>query len=133
MRSTRRDFVTRLGLTGIGALALAEIASRGCEAEAAAPAKELPKASTIRLDSNENPHGPAPKAIEAMRDAFGVANRYPDAQASDLKEAIAKRHGIAAENVATGCGSTEILKAAASAFAAKGFVTAAPSFEAPAR
>ena len=139
MSLSRRDFVRSIGVSGIGALALPLIAGRGREAliEAAeAPkAAAATKASTIRLDSNENPHGPAAEAFDAIRSAFGEANRYPDAAASDLREAIARRHGVAAENVVAGCGSTEILKAAASAFTSpeRGLVTASPTFEALSR
>ena len=138
MSLSRREFVRSIGVSGLGALALPLIAGRGREAltEAAEPPKAAgPKAATIRLDSNENPHGPAAEALDAIRSAFGEANRYPDAAASDLRDAITRRHGVAAENVVAGCGSTEILKAAASAFSSpeRGLVTASPTFEAIAR
>jgi histidinol-phosphate aminotransferase len=35
-------------------------------------------ASLLRLDSNENPLGPGPAALDAIRAAFGEAGRYPD-------------------------------------------------------
>jgi histidinol-phosphate aminotransferase len=145
MTVSRRDFVRTIGVSGIGAVALAQILARGREglaeaaetkaAAASGATSAAPAVSRIRLDSNENPNGPAPAALEAMRGAFGETNRYPDDPATDLRSAIAARHGVAAENVVIGCGSTEILRASAYAFTSKenGLVTAAPSFEAPAR
>jgi histidinol-phosphate aminotransferase len=141
---SRRDFFRSAGVSGIGVLALPLIAGRGREAlleAAAAPAgpaagapAAVPKSATIRLDSNENPHGPAPEAFDAIRSAFADANRYPEYSSSDLVEAIARRHGVAAENVVAGCGSTEILGAAVRAFVApdRRLVTASPTFELPA-
>jgi len=145
MSLSRRAFVRSVGASGLGALALPVLIGRGREALAAAPDPKTthPAApaiapapgGAIRLDSNENPHGPAPAALDAMRTAFGEANRYPDDAASDLRKAVAERHGVSVENVAIGCGSTEILRAAAFAFTSPGagLVTAAPSFESVAR
>jgi len=141
MSLSRRSFIRNASASGLGAVAVSILAARGREALAAAPeAHPAPvhsasKASLIRIDSNENPYGPAPAALDAMRAAFGEANRYPDESADLLREAIAARHGVAVENVVIGCGSTEILKACAAAFTSpeRGLVTAAPSFESLAR
>src|SRR4030081_3818704 len=35
-------------------------------------------AGLVRLSANENPYGPSAKALDAMREAFSAANRYPD-------------------------------------------------------
>jgi histidinol-phosphate aminotransferase len=137
---SRRAFAVRLGAAGLGALAAPILAGRGREAlageaPAAAPAAGAPAEPPIRLDSNENPYGPAPGVVEAIRAALGEAGRYPDAPAAALREAIARAHGVPTECVVCGCGSTEILRMAVLAFTSAGrpLVTAAPSFEDPAR
>jgi len=38
----------------------------------------------VRLNANENPYGPSPAAIAAMRDAFGMSARYPDDEVDNL-------------------------------------------------
>lgn len=138
MDLTRRSFVHALGRGGIAALALPLVAGRGREASAGEQPKDAPaasKAPTLRLDSNENPHGPADAALEALRAALPEAGRYPDAPAAQLEGALASFHGLTPEHVVRGCGSTEILRMAAQAFTSRerALVTAAPSFEAPAR
>ena len=45
----------------------------------------------IKLASNENPLGPSPKAVAAMRDALETAQLYPDGGAFYLREALAKK------------------------------------------
>jgi histidinol-phosphate aminotransferase len=61
----------------------------------------------LALGSNENPYGPSPMAIKAMREAVTMGNRYTDTW--DLKEKIAKKQGILSENIILGAGSAEIL------------------------
>lgn len=66
--------------------------------------------SIVKLASNENPLGPAPAAIEAMkREAAGV-HIYPDGGGYKLREALAQHHGLAIENVVLGNGSNEIIE-----------------------
>lgn len=86
----------------------------------------------VRLNSNENPYGPSPAALQAMRDAFPAASRYPDDEADTLVETIAKLHGVSERQVLLGDGSSEILKLAAAAFTGpqRPVVVAEPTFEA---
>lgn len=68
------------------------------------------KADFIKLNANENPYPPAPgviKAIERFR-AEGL-RKYPDADAKPLAAALAKRVGLARENVFVGNGSDDVL------------------------
>jgi histidinol-phosphate aminotransferase len=106
---------------------------------AAAAAFPLPLAArpglaggTVRLSANENPYGPPAVALQAMRDAFPVVSRYPDAAVDDLVGQIAKLHGVSERQVLLGDGSSEILKIAASAYlsASRALVVADPTFEA---
>jgi histidinol-phosphate aminotransferase len=85
----------------------------------------------IRLDSNENPYGPSPKVLEAMRNALIMANRYPMPEYKGLVQHIAAMHNVQPERVLLGCGSSEILRVAAVALLGPGkkCVQASPTFE----
>jgi histidinol-phosphate aminotransferase len=119
---SRRAFASSLGA---GFVALARPA-RGAALAAPAPA------SSIGLDSNENPYGPSARALAALTPSPAAAARYPDASEDEVRAALARLHGVTAEQVVLGCGSTEVLKMAASAFLGpdKRLVAAEPTFEA---
>lgn len=143
MRLSRRAFVRTLGLGGAGVISGAVVSARGREdliglgplgsgwARLDAPA--MP--SVIRISSNENPNGPGPRALEAIRAAFGDANRYPYDWGGKITKAIGDNLGLAEDNILTGCGSGEILRISTLAFTSptRALVTAAPSFEEPER
>jgi histidinol-phosphate aminotransferase len=77
-------------------------------------------AEIIKLASNENPLGPSPKAVEAMRAALKNAQLYPDGGAFYLREALAPRLGLARENIILGNGSNEIIELLGHAFLSRG-------------
>src|SRR3954449_3202561 len=64
---------------------------------------------SIKLASNENPFGPSPLAIEAIRRAAAEANWYPDADSSELRQALAARHSVPADSVMIAAGSSSFL------------------------
>lgn len=66
-------------------------------------------ADIIKLSSNENPHGPAPRARKAMMDAVTTSNRYPWEVTTRLREKIASLTGHTKEHIAIGAGSSELL------------------------
>src|SRR5438093_1236907 len=70
----------------------------------------------IKLASNENPLGPSPKAIQAMRAALDNAHLYPDGSGFYLCKAIAAKLGLAPENIILGNGSNEALEFLGHAF-----------------
>jgi histidinol-phosphate aminotransferase len=70
----------------------------------------------IKLASNENPLGPSPKAIEAMRAAVQNAHLYPDGSGFYLRKAIAAKLGLMPENVILGNGSNEVIEFLGHAF-----------------
>src|SRR5438034_11047093 len=70
----------------------------------------------IKLASNENPLGPSPKAIEAMRAALNNAHLYPDGSSFYLCKAVAAKLGLAPENVILGNGSNEVIEFLGHAF-----------------
>ena len=63
----------------------------------------------IKLASNENPFGPSPLALEAIRAAAAEVNLYPDNDASELRQALAARHQLAEEQIFIADGSLGIL------------------------
>jgi len=139
---SRRAFVTTFGLGGAATAMPRLVSARGREAlgretSSAAllepPAAAAQSTATVELDSNENPNGPSPAALNAMRSALPLANRYPYVEAGALRTAIARLHGVQASQVIIGCGSGEILRMAMQAFTSRTryLVTAAPTFEAP--
>lgn len=95
---------------------------------AAVPSIAAPNARVL-LNSNENPHGPSPAALRAMRDAMADVFRYPDDAEGALAEAVAAQHGVSTSEVLLGNGSSDILRLAAFAFPGT-LVTATPTFEA---
>jgi histidinol-phosphate aminotransferase len=70
----------------------------------------------VKLASNENPLGPAPKAIQAMHAAAEDAHLYPDGGGFYLCKAIAAKLGLAPENVILGNGSNEVIEFLGHAF-----------------
>ena len=63
----------------------------------------------IRLDSNENPFGPSPKAVEAMRAALTSTAAYPDDDCTPLRQKLAELHELPGDHVLVTPGSTGML------------------------
>lgn len=130
MSLSRRSFVQTLGVGAAGAW----IGSRGREASLFGleplMAQGAPAPSII-LSSNENPLGCHKDVLAAVRGAFGEAGRYPFANADEVTQLIAKKHGVKKENVLLGSGSTQILRTATHVFTSKtaGLVATIPAYE----
>lgn len=91
--------------------------------------RELGISGSIKLASNENPIGPSAKALEAIKDAAGSVNRYPDGSAYYLKEKLSKRLGLNTDSIFIGNGSNEVIELLVAIFAASGEVVfPEPSF-----
>lgn len=71
--------------------------------------RQLGLKTVVKLASNENPFGPSPKAVKAMKKSLSGVNRYPDAQGYYLKKRLARHFGLTAENFVLGNGSDEII------------------------
>src|SRR5580765_118841 len=71
------------------------------------PAKA--QARLIKLDSNENPFGPSPRALEAMQSALTSANYYPDDDCGELRRKLAAHHDVGIDQVLVTAGSTALL------------------------
>ncbi len=72
--------------------------------------RELGISHSIKLASNENPLGPSPKAVEAMREAAGEIHRYPDGASFALRKKLSGRLGVTEEQLVFGSGGDEILE-----------------------
>ena len=63
----------------------------------------------VKLNTNENPYPPSPRAIQAIREAAeNGLELYPDPTSLALREAVARRHGLAVEQVFAGNGSDAV-------------------------
>lgn len=145
MSISRRGFVRVVGLAGAASIWGAEVLARGREAanaeewlafrgqQPAKPASPI----RIRLSSNENPVGPPKAALDALQAALaaGDAPRYPSTSVQQLIERLAAHHAVSPESIVPGSGSGETLRMAVYACVSptRPLVTAAPSFEDPAR
>jgi histidinol-phosphate aminotransferase len=83
-----------------------------------------------KLASNESPYPPHPDVVEAAAKALAGVNRYPDPTNAALRRRLADRHGVAANRIAIGNGSCDILLAAGEALLEPGaeVLYAWPSF-----
>ncbi len=80
----------------------------------------LDPAGIVKLASNENPLGPSPKALEAIRAELAELTRYPDGNGFELKTKLAARCGVSPAQVTLGNGSNDILDLVARAWLAPG-------------
>ncbi len=82
--------------------------------------RELGICDAVKLASNENPLGPSPKALAALRDAGGTLHRYPDGGAHHLTRALADRWKMVPNQIIVGNGSDEIISLLVKAFLSPG-------------
>jgi len=82
--------------------------------------REFELKNVIKLASNENPLGPSPKAVEAIRGYASKINFYPDGGSFYLKKALGEKLGIKEDNIILGNGSDEIVSLITRIFLQKG-------------
>jgi len=77
------------------------------------PLEELQReygiSDAVKLASNENPLGPSPKALEAIRQAAFKLHRYPNSGSFDLSQHLARRLSVKSENIVLGNGSDDLI------------------------
>ena len=137
MALSRRNFVRRVGIGAAGALTTSWISARGRENFIWSAIEEPVHAvepGMIVVSSNENPMGPGPKVLAAIREAFGADGARPgrySGSSRDLVDALAKKHGVKTENITLGCGSTQILRTVTHVYTAKDkpLVATIPTYE----
>jgi histidinol-phosphate aminotransferase len=82
--------------------------------------RELGVRDAVRLASNENPCGPSPRAIAAVRELAGSVDQYPDRSCWELRGRLAAHLGAAPEQLLLGAGSDEIIELLAKVFLGPG-------------
>jgi histidinol-phosphate aminotransferase len=98
------------------------------------PAEELDRElgieGSIKLASNENPLGPSPRAVAAVREAAAGVHRYPDGASYALRSELAGRLDVAPGQLVFGAGADEVLELLAKVLLGPGdeAVFAWPSF-----
>jgi histidinol-phosphate aminotransferase len=135
MALSRRQFVQTVGI-GAGAALTSSVWGRGRENSvwsAFEPDLQAVERGVICIASNENPVGPGPKVLDALRKVLEGGTRpgrYSN-QMGDLTEAIAGHFKVKTESVLLGEGSTEILRAATQVFTSKtkALVGTIPTYE----
>ncbi|HYE34533.1 histidinol-phosphate transaminase [Methylocaldum sp.] len=78
--------------------------------------RELGIRNIVKLASNENPLGPSPKALEAVRRVSSEIHLYPDGSGFELKAALSGKLNIRPEQITLGNGSNDVLELVARAF-----------------
>jgi histidinol-phosphate aminotransferase len=138
MNLNRRNLLKQLG-AGIAASSVLapQRASAADIRESASDSKVSSQhREPIRLDRNENAYGASQRAIIAIQEAAKGSSHYPDSSAlrktlADHHNGTAPRahHGIEPEQIVVGCGSSDVLRMAASAFLVPGatLIMAAPT------
>jgi histidinol-phosphate aminotransferase len=76
--------------------------------------------NAIKLSSNENPFGPSPRTIAAVRESAPDLHRYPPTDHADLRLAIGEVHGLDPARIICGVGSDEVLQFVVHAYAGPG-------------
>jgi histidinol-phosphate aminotransferase len=124
-RLSRRGFAGAIG-AAFGAALLRPALTEALDAG------ETARAGPIRLNANENPYGPPESARRAIAASAADGHRYPDDLAAQVRRALGARHGVAPEQIALGCGSSQILQMADTAYLEpnRTVVAAEPTFEA---
>lgn len=78
--------------------------------------QEFGNSKIYKLASNENPLGPSPKAVKAIKKYLKNIHRYPDPDANGLKKKLAEKLNLAPDNFLIGNGAAEIIDLIALAF-----------------
>lgn len=81
------------------------------------PGEQSEDKNIVKINANENPYPPSPKAAEVLKSFDANSFRfYPNANSTKLKEALAKYYGVKVENVFVGNGSDDVLAVAFQSF-----------------
>ena len=92
--------------------------------------RQLGIRQVVKLASNENPLGPSPRALKAIRETIGRVHRYPDSRGHELRQALSESLRLPPDQIVLGNGSTELVEILAKTFLAgdRGAVIADQSF-----
>ena len=81
------------------------------------PGEQPSGSALLKLNTNENPYGPSPHVLHALKEAIGETLRlYPQPTADPLRDRLAELHGCSRDQIIVGNGSDELLALATRAF-----------------
>ncbi len=81
------------------------------------PGEQRSGEGIVKLNTNENPYPPSPAVMQAIENVDGDAvRRYPDPESDQLRDSLARYHGVKRQNVFVGNGSDEVLALAFMAY-----------------
>ena len=92
--------------------------------------REYKLKKVYKMASNENPLGPSPRAVSAIKKSLESINLYPDGSCFNLKKALSVKYNLAMDNLVVGNGSDELIVLALHAFINPGdeVIIADPTF-----
>lgn len=82
--------------------------------------RELGLSHVVKMASNENPLGPSPKAVDAMKEALSEAHFYPEGSCFYLAKTLSEKLGLPTEQLIFGNGSNEIIELLMRGFVSEG-------------
>jgi histidinol-phosphate aminotransferase len=125
MTLDRRSLLKQLGVGIAAGSVLNPVRSAAGATSVESVSKE--PGGAICLNHNENAYGASKKAIAAIEETAVQAYLYPDTTV--LQNALASHHGVKPEQIVLGCGSSDVLRSAVSAFLGPGtaLITATPT------
>ncbi len=121
---SRRSFFIGSAVAGVSTLASA----RTFSLDAASVNLFGPASGIAKLNANENPYGPSPKALKAIVEASAHGAYYVRRSAQRLREMIAERHGLSSDYVVLSSGSSGVLTYLALAASQQGKILAPDLF-----
>jgi histidinol-phosphate aminotransferase len=132
MAISRRSLLRRFGATTLAGVALPSLDGLSLAGVPHTQPDASQSLEPLLLDHNENAYGPSEKVLAVLRDAASSSNRYPRTECDSLVAKIAAVHNVKSEQVVLGCGSSELLRLAATAFLRPGktLVQASPTYPA---
>lgn len=97
----------------------------------AAAALGIAEDDVVKLSSNENPLGPPPSAVAAVRGLAERLHEYPASDPVEVRTSIARRFGVTADQIATSAGSSTLMGAIVAAFGTPGgaLLRSVPGFD----
>lgn len=126
---SRRTFLTASTIAaGTGLAAFPSLAFTQSSATAGSEPLYGPPTGIAKLNANENPYGPSPKAIAAMTEAISQGAYYVNSTAETLKAMIAERHGLTKDHIILSSGSSGVLTSLAMMAAQQGSILGSDLF-----